>query len=72
MFSPHRGPHKAKFVSEGVSHSGIIKLMEYAQQLCLEKGEEDAAFRFEMLVEYFRKDYVPGKPIKLNAMMLGF
>lgn len=72
MFSPHRGPHKPKFVSEGISQSGIIKLMEYAQQRCAEAGEEDAAFRFEMLVEYFKKDYVPGKPIKISPMILGF
>lgn len=72
MFKPHRGVQKPAFRPEGISHFTLIKVLRFAQQRCAQAGEEESAFRFEMMAEYFEKDYVPGKPVKMDGMMLGF
>ena len=72
MFKPHRGPQKPSFQPSGISPNKLIQFLEHAQHRCADAGEEEAAFRFEMMVEYLRKDYVPGKPLEFNSMVLGF
>ncbi|NDC22719.1 MAG: hypothetical protein EB078_09150 [Proteobacteria bacterium] len=72
MLKPHRGPQAPSFQSSGISHLKLIRFLEDAQRRCEEAGEKDSAFRFEMMVEYFRKDYVPGKPLAFTGMVLGF
>jgi hypothetical protein len=75
MFKPHRGSQKP-FLSEtnhgGINHFKLIQFLQDAQRKCADAGEEDSAFRMEMLVDYFTKDYEPGKPLKFTPTVLGF
>jgi hypothetical protein len=75
MFKPHRGSQKP-FLNEtnhgGINHFKLIKFLQDAQRKCADAGEEDSAFRMEMLVDYFTKDYEPGKPLKFTPTVLGF
>jgi hypothetical protein len=69
-----RGPQRPKrsFETEGASHFAFVRFLENAQKMCEARGEEDAAFRFEMAAEYFRNSYVPGKPVSMSPSVLGF
>ena len=72
MFKPHRGSQGPSIRESGINHFKLIQFLKDAQTKCQNEGEEDSAFRFEMLVEYFSKDYEPGKPLKFNPTILGF
>jgi hypothetical protein len=72
MFKPHRGSQAPSFRETGISHLKLIRFLQDAQLKCADAGEEDSAFRLEMMVEYFTKDYQPGKPLKFTPTILGF
>lgn len=72
MFKPYRGAQGPSIRESGINHFKLIKFLEDAQKRCEQAGEEDSAFRFEMLVDYFSKQYEPGKPLKFNPTILGF
>ena len=72
MFKP-RGPQKpSRQQFHGITLPQLIKVLEFSRSRCIEGGDMNAAFRFEMLREYFEKDYDPGKPVKYSGEMLGF
>lgn len=72
MFKPHRGPQAPSFRESGINHFKLIQFLQDAQKKCADVGEEDSAFRLEMLADYFAKDYQPGKPLKFTPTVLGF
>jgi len=72
MFKPYRGAQGPSIRESGINHFKLIKFLQDAQKKCADAGEEDSAFRMEMLVDYFTKDYEPGKPLKFTPTVLGF
>lgn len=54
-----------------ISSIAIAKFMQDAQKACAVRGEEDTAFRFECLAQYFEKDYNPDGPLKFKLTMIG-
>lgn len=71
MFKP-RGPQKASFKATGISHFKLIDFLEKYQNKLNSIGEEEAAFRIEMLVDYFKNDYDPDKSLAFDTRKLGF
>jgi hypothetical protein len=75
MFKPHRGSQKP-FLNEsnhgGINHFKLVQFLQEAQRKCADAGEEDSAFRFEMMVDFFVKDYNHNKPLKFTPTILGF
>lgn len=72
MFKPHRGPQKPKIESVGINPFNLIKFLEQAKERCVQAGEEESAFRFECMIQYFKQDYHPSKPLKFNGGVIGF
>lgn len=70
MFKP-RGPQKASFKPTGINHFQLIKFLEQCQKRLEVEGEKDSAFRIEMIKEYFKEDYSPGKPLEFDGRVLG-
>jgi len=71
MMKPHRGFQKPSFQSYGINPNQLITFLEYYQKNVEFLGEKDAAFRIEMLVDYFKHDYVPGMNIQYDPKKLG-
>jgi hypothetical protein len=73
MFKPTRGMSKPTLRgSSGINQFALIKLLEACEAELRTKGEENSAFRFEMLKTFFKEDYEEGKPLKYSGQMLGF
>jgi hypothetical protein len=71
FFKPTRGLQKASFRESGISHLQLIRFLEQCQKRLEMEGETDAAFRFEMVAEYFKQDYKPGHPVQFSGSVLG-
>lgn len=71
MFKP-RGPQKSSFKMTGINHFTLISFLEQYQRKLNTVGEEEAAFRVEMLVDYFKNDYDPNKGLTFDTRKLGF
>lgn len=71
MFKPTRGPQRPSISKSGISHWQMIKFIEQCETALKQIGEEESAFRFEMLKEYFKNDYEEGKPPKYSGQVLG-
>ena len=69
---PTRGPKKPSFSFSGVGHFQLIHFLEAYQKKCLSIGEEEAAFRIEMLVDYFKNDFKPDAGLHFDSKKLGF
>lgn len=73
MFKPTRGFSKpALRAGGGINQFALIKLLETCEAELRVRGEEESAFRFEMLKTFFKEDYEEGKSLKYNGQMLGF
>jgi hypothetical protein len=72
MFKPTRGYQKPAMNMVGINHFALVKFMEWAAQKCKAEGEADSSLRFELAADYFRNEYQPGKPIKMNGTVIGF
>jgi len=70
MFKP-RGPQQPSFKQTGISQFQLVKFLEDAQKRLELEGEKESAFHIEMIAEYFKQDYEPGKPLKFNGRVLG-
>lgn len=71
MFKPTRGLQKPKRDMFGVSPWALIKFMEEAREACKRNNDEDAAYKFDRLVDFFRNDFNPDKPLKFNGSSIG-
>ena len=71
MFKPTRGPQKPSFKQTGINHFQLIKFLQLCQKRLEMEGERDSAFRFEMVVDYLKQDYVPGRPLEFDGKVLG-
>ena len=71
MFAP-RGPQKPKFKPTGINVFALIKFLKECEHELDLREEEDSAYRFMMLREFFEKDYEEGKPLKYDSKALGF
>ena len=71
MFKP-RGPQKPSFKATGISHFTLINFLEQYQKKLNTIGEEEASLRIEMLVEFFKNDYDPGRGLQFDTKKLGF
>jgi len=70
MFKPTRGPQRAAFSARsGISAFQLIKFLEQYQD-CLERRNQET-LNVEMLVEFFKNDYDPDKPLKFDSVKLG-
>ena len=49
----------------------LIVFFKEAQQKYEMRNEQDSAFIFEMLTEYFEKDYKPSKPLTFTGRAVG-
>lgn len=71
MFKPTRGPQRPKMQNAGISHWQLIKFLSQCEEALKAEGEEDSAFRFEMLKEYFSRDYEEGKSLVYKGQAIG-
>lgn len=68
-----RGVQKpSRNLDTGIRPGQLVQYLRDAQLRCQDAGEEDSAFRMEMLAEYFEKDYKPGQSLSFKGMHLGF
>jgi len=72
MFKPTRGPQKPSFKATGISPFQMIKFLERYQEKLNSIGEQEAAFRIEMLVDYFENDYNSETGLFFDSRKLGF
>ena len=72
MFKPTRGPQKASYKVSGFNHLHLISFLKDYQDKLYTIGEEDSAFRIEMLIEYFRNDYQQDSELVFKSTQLGF
>lgn len=49
----------------------LIKFFQEAQERFESRKDEDTAFAFEMLSEYFQKDFKPGQKLKFTGTAVG-
>ena len=49
----------------------LVNFLKEAQTRFEQRKEEDVAFAFEMMSEYFEKDYKPGKPLTFTGRAVG-
>ncbi len=40
--------------------------------MCVKNGDKESAFRFELMVDYFKQDYEEGKPLKFSGQVIGY
>lgn len=69
---PYRGAQPPSISGKGINPFSLIKFLEDAEQMCKQKGDDESAFKFEMMVEYFKQDYEEGKPLKFSGQVLGY
>lgn len=68
-----RGPQKpSRTLDTGIRPGQLVKFLRDAQMRCQDAGEEDSAFRIEMLADFFEKDYMPGQSLTFKGMNAGF
>lgn len=72
MMKPYRGAQPPSISRKGINPFSLIKFLEEAERMCKQKGDEESAFKFEMMVEYFKQDYEEGKPLKFSGQVLGY
>lgn len=72
MFKPTRGAQRAAAATVGISPFALIRFFEQAQGKCLQEGDKDSALKFELMAEYFQKDYEPGKPLRFDGNVIGY
>lgn len=70
MFKPTRGPQRPSITKTGISHFQLIKFLEQYRSALERKGLE-SALDVEMLVDYFKNDYDPAKPLVFDSVKLG-
>lgn len=71
MFKPTRGPSKPSLRTSGINEFALVKFLEQAQKHLELNNKKEEAFVVEMLGEYFKQDYEPGKPLKFTASAVG-
>jgi len=71
MYKPVRGLQPASFKSSGIVPNQLITFLEYYQKNMEYLGEKEAAFRIEMLVDFFKHDYVSGGNLQYDPKKLG-
>jgi hypothetical protein len=69
---PVRGPKKPSFSFSGVGHFQLIHFLEAYHKKCVSIGEEEAALRIEILVDFFKNDFKPEDGLSFNPARLGF
>jgi len=62
---------KAGMDADGINLRSVSKVLEEARVVLEDRGEEDAAFYFEQMRDYFMKDYEPYKGIDRIEKVLG-
>lgn len=72
MFKPTRGAQRPSKTLQGINPFALIKFLEQAKMKCEQEGDNDSALKFELMVEYFSKDYEPGKPLKFTGGVIGY
>lgn len=72
MFAPTRGAQRPSLSLHGISAFALIRFLEQAKNKCEQEGDKDSALKFELMVEYFRNDYEPGKPLKFTGRVIGY
>lgn len=71
MFKPTRGPQRPAIGAKtGISPFQLIKFLEQYQQY-LERNNMESAVDIELLVEYFKNEYDPYKPLIFDTIKLG-
>lgn len=71
LYKP-RGPKKPMVIHEGIYPNQLALFLRDAQMMCQDKGEMEAAFRFECLVDYFENNYEPGQTLTFKGRHAGF
>ena len=71
MFKPTRGPSKPSVRTSGINEFALVKFLEQAKDYLERNEKADQAFVVEMLTDYFKHDYEPGKPLKFTAQVVG-
>jgi hypothetical protein len=69
---PVRGPKKPSFSFSGVGHFQLIHFLEAYHKKCVSIGEEEAALRIELLVDFFKNDFKPEDGLRFDSSKLGF
>lgn len=62
---------KAGMDADGINLRSVSTVLEEARIALEKRGEEDAAFYFEQMRDYFMKDYQPYKGIDNIEKVLG-
>lgn len=71
MFKPTRGPSKPTLKSSGINQLALVKFLQDCEDYLLRSGDQDGAFRVEMIKTYFKEDYEEGKPLKFSGQVVG-
>lgn len=67
-----RGPQKPKMMPfEGIRVNHLVQFCKDAQMFMQERGEMDQALTFEIMADYFEKDYKMGTPLRFNPTTIG-
>lgn len=67
-----RGPQKPKHIPfEGIRVNHLVQFCKDAQVFLQQRGEEDQALTFEILADYFEKDYKIGDPLRFKPTSIG-
>jgi len=69
---PFRGAQQPSISGKGINPFSLIKFLEEAQTMCVKNGDKESAFRFELMVDYFKQDYEEGKPLKFSGQVIGY
>lgn len=69
---PVRGPKKPSYSFSGVGHFQLIHFLEEYRKKCESINEEEAAFRIELLIDYFKNDFNPDNGLHFDSKKLGF
>ena len=72
ILKPTRGPKKPSFSFSGVGHAQLIHFLTAYHKKCISIGEEEAALRIEILIDYFKNDFKPEDGLYFDPTKLGF
>lgn len=49
----------------------LVQFLKDAHEALEEEGDDDAAFRFEMLIDWFQNHYTPSSKLEFRNIILG-
>ena len=68
-----RGPQKpARQAFEGIRVNQLVQFCNDAKHCAQQHEDMDVAVAFEILAEYFEKDYKIGEPLRFKSQAIGY